>query len=160
MWLADNRVEFVPHLVHHHVPLPSNARDRYGRSLPAACNFDHAQPATPLCTAAMLDSALAYAKQQATVVTHLMGWNEPYDKSIKTSMKKYIAPADAATWWRVHVQGMAARANLLLVSPTTGAAKGKLEWLGDMLIACWSQRDLGCDVETIAAFSVHDYKCR
>lgn len=148
MWLADNRVEFVPHLAHHHVPLPNNA----------ACNFDHAGAATPLCTAAMLDGALAYAKKQATV-THLMGWNEAYDRGNKKAKKKYIAPADAATWWRLHVQGMAARANLSLVSPTTGAEKNKLEWLGDMLLACWSQRDQGCEVETIAAFSVHDYKC-
>merc|ERR1712166_1654159 len=28
-----------------------------------------------------------------------------------------------------------------------------------MLLACWAQRAQGCDVETIAAFSVHDYKC-
>ena len=149
MWLADNRVEFVPHLAHHHVPLPNNA----------ACNFDHAEVAIPLCTAAMLDGAVAYAKKQAATVTHLMGWNEAYDRGNKKAKKKYIAPADAATWWRLHVQGMAARANLSLVSPTTGVGKNKLEWLGDMLLACWSQRDQGCEVETLAAFSVHDYKC-
>ena len=149
-WLAANEVEFVAHLAHHHVPLPTTA--------PAACNFDRAQGATPLCTEAMLDGALAYAKRQATV-THLMGWNEAYDDNNKKAAKKYITPADAATWWRVHVQGMAARANLSLVSPTTGAETHKLEWFGDMLLACWAQRGLGCDVGTVAAFSVHDYKC-
>ena len=149
-WMAANNVEFVAHLAHHHVPLPTTA--------PAACNFDHAQAATPLCTEAMLDGALAYAKRQAPVA-HLMGWNEAYDDNNKKAAKKYITPADAATWWRVHVQGMAARANLSLVSPTTGAEKHKLEWFGDMLLECWAQRGLGCDVGTVAAFSVHDYKC-
>lgn len=58
------------------------------------------------------------------------------------------------------MQGLAARnGNLTLISPTTGVTKGKMVWLGDMLLACWAQRSQGCDVETIKAFSVHDYKC-
>lgn len=151
-WMALNHIEFVAHLAHHRVPLPNAT----------ACNFDIA----PFCTAAALDSALALAKTQANV-THLMGWNEAYDKGNSKAQKKYITPTDAATWWRVYVQGMAARAGLALVSPTTGVETHKLEWMGDMLLACWDQRDLNrvhhvgpsCDVETITAFSVHDYKC-
>ena len=59
----------------------------------------------------------------------------------------------------MYVQGMAQRANVSLVSPTTGVEKNKLHWLANMLLECWSQRASGCDVETITAFSVHDYKC-
>ena len=142
MWLADNRIEFVPHLAHHHIPLPNGD----------ACNLDHAQSATPVCTAAMLDGAISFAKKQATM-THLMGWNEAYDKGNKKAEKKYIAPSDAATWWREYVQGMAARANLALVSPTTGVQANKLEWMGEMLLACYSQRNLSpaCDVNSITA---------
>ena len=91
-----------------------------------------------------------------------MGWNEAYDSSGAKAwkvQKKYIAPVDAATYWRTVVQGLGQRAGLALVSPTTGVETKKLGWFGDMLLACWSQRDLGCDVETIVAFSVHDYKC-
>jgi hypothetical protein len=145
-WLAKNRVEFVPHLAHKKVPLPDGS----------SCNFDKA----PLCTASMLDGALKKNAKGLTI-KYMMGWNEAYDKGNAKAKKKYIAPADAATYWRVFVQGMAKRANVALVSPTTGVTKGKLQWFGDMLLACWSQRasSPGCDVETIAAFSVHDYKC-
>lgn len=108
----------------------------------------------------MLDSALAAKSNTGLTMKYLMGWNEAYDKSGSKKDKKYIAPIDAATYWRTFVQGLAARnGNLTLVSPTTGVTKGKLEWLGDMLIACWKDSSKGCDVETIAAFSVHDYKC-
>ena len=150
-WLVSNQVEFVPHLAHHHVPLPWGG----------ACDFssDPEGAAVPLCTDAMLDKAIAFAKGQGLTMRHLMGWNEAYDKGNAKAVKKYIEPAAAATYWRTHVQGMAARNNLTLVSPTTGVEKNKLAWLGDMLLACWAQRDQGCDVETIAAFSVHDYKC-
>ena len=91
----------------------------------------------------------------------MMGWNEAYDRGSKQAQKKYIAPGTAATYWRTMVQRMARLANVKLVSPTTGVEPEKLEWLGNMLVACWSQRGLspGCDVETVAAFSVHDYKC-
>jgi hypothetical protein len=143
-------MEWVPHLAHKNVPLPDGS----------SCNFDGAAGKVPLCTAAMLDGALAKNAKDLTM-KYMMMWNEAYDKGNAKAKKKYIAPADAATYWRVFVQGMATRANLKLVSPTTGVAKGKIQWLGDTLLACWSQRALSpsCDVETIAAFSVHDYKC-
>ena len=151
-WIVGNGLEFVPHLAHLKVPLPD------GNS----CTFDAASAASdgvPLCTAEGLDAALATNVQAGLATKFLMGWNEAYDHSGSKAKKKYIAPADAATYWRTFVQGMAERAKLSLVSPTTGVEKGKLSWLGDMLLACWSDRDLGCDVETIVAFSVHDYKC-
>ena len=150
-WLLQNNVEFVPHLAHHHVPLPWGG----------ACDFssDPEGAGVPLCTDAMLDKAVAFAKGQGLAIHHLMGWNEAYDKGNAKATKKYIEPVTAATYWRTHVQGLAARNNLTLVSPTTGVESNKLAWLGDMLLACWAQRDQGCDVETIAAFSVHDYKC-
>ena len=149
-WLVDNQVEFVPHLAHKHVPLPGGD----------ACNLDAAKGETPLCTAAMLDRAAAAARVPSRLtVTYMMGWNEAYDKGNSKAAYKYIAPADAATFWRVYVQGMAARANLSLVSPTTGVEPNKLAWLGNMILECWAQRRQGCDVETIVAFSVHDYKC-
>jgi hypothetical protein len=149
-WLAENHVEFVPHLAHKHTLLPGGG----------ACTFDTSgSEAAPLCTAAMLDTAAAAAKGHGLVTKFLMGWNEAYDQGNQKAAKKYIAPADAATYWRVHVQGMAARANWSLVSPTTGVEPHKLQWLGDMILECWAQRSQGCDVETIAAFSVHDYKC-
>lgn len=150
-WLGENQVEFVPHLAHHRVPLPWGG----------ACDFgsDPEGTAAPLCTDTMLDKAIAFAKGQGVTVEWLMGWNEAYDKGNAKAAKKYIEPATAATYWRTHVQGMATRNNLTLVSPTTGAEEKKLAWLGDMLLACWAQRSQGCDVETIAAFSVHDYKC-
>lgn len=153
-WLAQRGIEFVPHLAHKNVPLPDGS----------LCTFDAADAAAaaPLCTAAQLDAALAKNTAAGLKVTHLMGWNEAYDRGNAKAKYKYIAPADAATYWRVHVQGMAARANLKLVSPTTGVEKGKLQWLGDMLLECRAQRaaaPTGCDAETITAFSVHDYKC-
>eukprot|EP01043_Picozoa_sp_COSAG02_P062047 COSAG02_NODE_8469_length_2562_cov_1.366220_3_plen_292_part_00 len=150
-WLVDNQVEFVPHLAHHHVPLPWGG----------ACDFFSGPngAGVPLCTDAMLDRAIAFAKGQGLAIRHLMGWNEAYDEGNDKATKKYIQPAVAATYWRTHVQGMAARNNLTLVSPTTGVEKKKLTWLADMLLACWAQRSQGCDVESIAAFSVHDYKC-
>lgn len=151
-WLAANNVEFVAHLAHKKVPLPDGS----------ACTFNASDAGNkvPLCTAAMLDGALAAKNNKGLTIKYIMGWNEAYDHSNSKAKKKYIAPVDAATWWRTFVQGLAARnGNLSLVSPTTGVTKGKLEWLGDMILACWSQRSKGCDVETIAAFSVHDYKC-
>ena len=149
-WLVDNQVEFVPHLAHHHVPLPWGT----------ACDFSSTEGAAiPLCTDTMLDRAIAFAKGQGLIMRHLMGWNEAYDKGNDKAAKKYIDPTTAATYWRMHVQGMASRSNLTLVSPTTGVENKKLSWLGDMLLACWAQRSQGCDVETIVAFSVHDYKC-
>lgn len=145
-WFYWNKIEFVPHLAHKKVPLPGGS-----------CNFDKA----PLCTDSLLDEALAVSESQlqGQKMKYLMGWNEAYDHSNKLAPKKWIPPTQAATWWRLHVQGMAARANLSLVSPTTGVESKKLNWFGDMLLACWNQRNLGCDVETIVAFSVHDYKC-
>ena len=142
--------QFVPHLAHKHVPLPDGS----------ACNFDAATKNTPLCTDAMLDSALA-KNAKGLKINFVMGWNEAYDQGNAKAKKKYIAPADAATYWRTMLQGMAKRANVKLVSPTTGVETHKLQWLADMLLACWSQRSAspGCDVETVAAFSVHDYKC-
>ena len=108
----------------------------------------------------MLDAALQAENNNGVTMRYLMGWNEAYDHSGSKAKKKYIAPADAATYWRTVVQGLAARnGNLTLVSPTTGVTKGKMEWLGAMLLACWNQRSMGCDVESIQAFSVHDYKC-
>ena len=149
-WLVKHEVEFVPHLAHKRVPLPNGT----------ACNFDVATKNVPLCTDAMLDSALA-VNAKGLKINYMMGWNEAYDRGSKKAQKKYIAPGTAATYWRTMVQRMAKRANVKLVSPTTGVEPQKLEWLGNMLVACWSQRGLspGCDVETVAAFSVHDYKC-
>ena len=147
-WLSQNNIEFVAHLAHKHVPLPEGK----------ACNFDGAKGKTPLCTNQMLDAALQFNGKDQTM-KYLMGWNEAYDQGGSKGKKKYITPTQAATWWRVYVQGMASRANLTLVSPTTGVEKNKLHWLGNMILECWAQRNQGCDVETIAAFSVHDYKC-
>jgi hypothetical protein len=157
-WLVDNKVEFVPHLAHHHVPLP------WGGACEAFESNRKGKAPAPLCTDGMLDQAIAFAKGQGLTVRYLMGWNEAYDKGNAKAGKKHIDPADAAEYWRTHVQGMAARNNLTLVSPTTGVEKKKLEWLGDMIIACWANRnnpspEEGCEVESIAAFSVHDYKC-
>ena len=114
-----------------------------------------------LCTDSDVDKALAVAKSQlqGQKMKFLMGWNEAYDHNNEKAPKKWIPPTQAATWWTSYVQGMAARANLSLVSPTTGVEGKKLTWFGDMLLACWNQRNQGCDVETIVAFSVHDYKC-
>ena len=140
--MADQAIEFVPHLAHKAVPLPD------GRT----CYFDQA----PLCTAGDLDAALAPNAPLKT--KYLMGWNEAWDQDLKAG-EKYIVPATAATWWGGQVQGLAARHNLTLVSPTTGVDKHKLQWFGDMLLACRAQQAQGCDVETIAAFSVHDYRC-
>lgn len=153
-WLSSNNVEFVPHLAHKLVPLSNS-------SAHSACTFnaDDAKKYLPLCTDTMLDSALTTKTNQRLSMRYMMGWNEAYDDSGSKKEKKYIAPADAATYWRTFVQGLALRHNLTLVSPTTGVTKGKLEWMGDMLKACWKDRSRGCDVETIQAFSVHDYKC-
>ena len=148
MWFNNNNIEFVAHLAHKHVPLPEGK----------ACNFDGVKGKTPLCTDQMLDAALQSNGKDQTV-QYLMGWNEAYDQGGSKGKKKYITPAQAATWWRVFVQGMASRANLTLVSPTTGVEKNKLHWLGNMILECWAQRNQGCDVDSMAAFSVHDYKC-
>ena len=167
-WLAGAGVEFVPHLAHKNVPLPDGSSCTIVAAEAAGEAADGKK--VPLCTAAALDAALAAngavsssgGKQPPLLTTrYLMGWNEAYDHSGSKAAKKYIAPADAAMYWRTVVQGLATRAHppLSLVSPTTGVEKGKMEWLGDMLLACWATRDLGCDVETIVAFSVHDYKC-
>ena len=150
-WMATSSVEFVAHLAHKKVPLPNGA-----------CTLDSSSttPSVPLCTASMLDAALQSKNNQGVTMKYLMGFNEAYDHSGSKAKKKYIAPADAAKYWRMYFQGLAARnGNLTLVSPTTGVTKGKLEWFGDMLLACYDQRSKGCDVETIKAFSVHDYKC-
>jgi hypothetical protein len=154
-WLVANNVEFVPHLAHKKVPLPDGSACTF-----SASDVVNTNGQVPLCTAAMLDVALAAKNNKGVTIRYLMGWNEAYDNSGSKAEKKYIAPVDAATYWRTFVQGLAARnGNLTLVSPTTGVTKGKLEWLGDMILACWSQRSKGCDVETIKVFSVHDYKC-
>lgn len=151
-WLGKEQVEFVPHLAHKKVPLPDGS----------SCTFDSTgiTKKIPLCTATMLDGALKADNNKGLSIKYLMGWNEAYDDSGSKKEKKHIAPADAATYWRTFVQGLAARnGNLTLVSPTTGVTKGKMQWMGDMLLACWAQRSNGCDVETIKVFSVHDYKC-
>jgi hypothetical protein len=143
-WLAKSGIEFVPHLAHKQVPLPSGD----------SCHFDKA----PFCTDDQLDSALAYNAGGATI-DYLMGWNEAYDKGNKKAVFKYIAPPDAATYWRTYVQGMATRNKVKLVSPTTGVSPNKISWMGSMILECYAQLSQGCDVDTIAAFSVHDYKC-
>ena len=151
-WLVASNVEFVPHLAHKKVPLPDGS----------SCTLDSTEATAnvPLCTATMLDAALTTSNSRDVTIKYLMGWNEAYDHSGSKAKKKYIAPVDAATYWRTFVQGLAMRnGDLSLVSPTTGVTKGKMEWMGDMLLACWDQRSKGCDVETIKAFSVHDYKC-
>ena len=151
-WLSSSSIEFVPHLAHKKVPLPNGT----------TCTIvsEDTTKNIPLCTSAMLDAALQAENNNGVTMRYLMGWNEAYDHSGSKAKKKYIAPADAATYWRTIVQGLAARnGNLTLVSPTTGVTKGKMEWLGAMLLACWNQRSMGCDVESIQAFSVHDYKC-
>ena len=152
IWLHSNNIEFVPHLAHKQVPLPGGS----------SCTLETSEISAniPLCTATILDAAISASNNKAVTTKYLMGWNEAYDNSNSKSKKKYIRPVDAATYWRTFVQGLAARnGNLSLVSPTTGVSKGKMEWMGDMLLACWAQRSEGCDVETIKAFSVHDYKC-
>ena len=51
------------------------------------------------CTGETLVSFTAL-EQQGVWPSISLGWNEAYDDSNKKAKKKYIAPADAATYWR------------------------------------------------------------
>ena len=94
MWLRDNGVEFVPHLAHKLVPLPDGTS--------CTINGTDTTDKIPLCTAKALDGALRF-NAEGLSAKYLMGWNEAYDRSGAKpwkEQKKYIAPADAATYWR------------------------------------------------------------
>ena len=99
-WLGDNSVEFVPHLAHKQVPLPDGSS--------CTINGTAATKNIPLCTAEALDGALRFNSNSLSM-KYLMGWNEAYDSSGAKAwkvQKKYIAPVDAATYWRTVVQGL------------------------------------------------------
>lgn len=148
-WMNKNGVEFVPMVAHHEVNFFNGSK----------CDFN-----ASTCTAHDIAAALMETSRALTgaPVRFLMAWNEAYDRNNYKSGKKWIPPHQAALWWGTILQPAATLArNLSLVSPTTGVETKKLVWLAQFLMACLDlgKQDGSCDVQSVAAFSVHDYKC-
>lgn len=52
--------------------------------------------------------------------------------------------------------------NLQIISPTTGFKEEKITWMSEFLVYCYEMRNdvQPCDINTIAKWSVHDFKCQ
>lgn len=155
-WLNSQGVEYVPMMAHRRLFLPDGSSCEFG-----AVAFKEKKMKRPCTEDQLVEVIEGTRKQMSKPLRYLMGWNEPYDFGNHKAAKKYITPKEAADWWRQIMQPVARRTNLSLVSPTTGAPHKKWNWTQNFLEECWNLKNAtpSCDVESIAAFSVHDYKC-
>eukprot|EP00443_Scrippsiella_acuminata_P056604 CAMPEP_0115388464 /NCGR_PEP_ID=MMETSP0271-20121206/9184_1 /TAXON_ID=71861 /ORGANISM="Scrippsiella trochoidea, Strain CCMP3099" /LENGTH=483 /DNA_ID=CAMNT_0002811945 /DNA_START=83 /DNA_END=1534 /DNA_ORIENTATION=+ len=184
-WMISHDVEFVPMVGWRHIWLnapgaPSHdACQHVPANVECRCYFTDAALAPqsapgrsgPMCS--LRDLVDTVRETMSTLSgkakpRYLMGFNEPEDSRAK---HKNMSPHEAVEYWRRFVQPAAVELDLALVSPTVSEGLCKQHeygcqlkgtWYANFLKACWDQREdqeFPCDVEKIAAVSVHLHQC-
>ena len=109
------------------------------------------------CSVAQIVTTLVSVRETLRVPTrYLMAANEPW-----FAKPEAMSPAEGVDIWRMYLQPAAAQAGLQLISPTVQLAF--VSWLSDFLRICYDLRADSrwpCDVESMAAISVHEYSCK
>jgi len=155
-WANDNNLEFIPMISKKDIKLPDGSYCHMDADVVAekSRKFTH-------CDLDTIAGILNDVKSKVST-KYLMMFNEAYKHSDKKPWK-WQEPQDVVDYWRKFFMPLAKATDLKLVSPTTGKEEDKLMWTADVLKKCYLLKDdpdYPCDVETIQAWSIHDYQCK
>lgn len=151
-YMNDNSIEFVPMVAARSFHPSSGPTDAGGTCFLVTNESPSQIRGKVACTVDQMVEQLAGLRDRLVAPVRFLGTtNEPW------FLEPEMSGEEAAEIWRLYLQPAAAAAGLSLLSPTINL----YDWLGDFLRACYDRRfsNPPCDVETIAAFTVHEYEC-
>lgn len=185
VWMSESGVEFVPMVGWRHLWLDAPGAPSHHlcteRSSKSECRCYFTSPLLAPASAPGRDGPFCLASDLVAALRHgisglsgrakpryLMGFQQPEDAR---ASHKNISAEEAVDYWRRFLQPAAQELNLSLVTPTISQGTCRQHaygcrytgtWYANFLKACWDRRESAeypCNVEKIAAVSVHLYKC-
>ena len=151
-YMNQNNIEYVPMVSARAFQPASGPTDAGGCCFLVTNQSPSSTRSKVACSVRQMVEQLSSLRSRLNAPVRFLGTtNEPW------FLSPMMTGAEAAEIWRHYLQPAASQAGLSLLSPTIN----RIDFLGEFLKACYDRRSNNppCDVEQIAAFTVHEYQC-